>query len=116
MSRLPPCLKGKEGFVGISHDLNQATGKHKIPVVDYIPHRSAIAPVHCDSFLDWIEHYYRDIPLLQDQVKCLAAQNSLLERENQELKAHTERENKRPKRSGNIIIKNTTSFKAIINS
>jgi hypothetical protein len=116
VSRFPPCLKGQEGFNGISHDLSQATGKHKIPIADFIPHRSAIAPVHCDSCLDWIERYYRDIPLLQAQVKHLAACNYLLEQENQELKAHTERENKRPKRADNIIIKNTTNFKAIINS
>jgi hypothetical protein len=92
VSKLPPCLKGKEGFAGISHDLKQATGKNEIPVVDYIPHWSSIAPVHCDSFLDWIEWYYRDIPLLQDQVKCLDARHSLLEQENQDLKAHIERE------------------------
>jgi hypothetical protein len=91
VSRLPPCLKGQEYFVGISHDLKQATKKHEILVVEYIPHRSAITPVHCDSFLDWIELYYRDIPLLQAQVKCLAARNYLLERENQELKVHTEK-------------------------
>jgi hypothetical protein len=35
VSRLPPFLKGQEGFVGISHDLKQATRKHKIPVVEY---------------------------------------------------------------------------------
>jgi hypothetical protein len=54
--------------------------------------------------------------LLQAQVKHMAARNALLEQENQELKACAERENKRPKRSGNIIIKNATNFNAIINS
>ena len=96
--------------------MKQAIGKHNKHVDEYIPHWSSIAPVHCDTFLDWIEHYYRDIPLLQAQVKPLVAHNALLEKENQELKACTERANKRPKRSGNIIIKNTTNFKAIINS
>jgi hypothetical protein len=62
VSRLPPFLKGQEGFAGISHDLKQATGKHETPIVEYIPPRPAIAPVHCDSCLDWVEHYYRDIP------------------------------------------------------
>jgi hypothetical protein len=62
----------------------------------------------------WIS-YYRDIPLLQAQVKRLATRNALLEQENFDLKAHTERESKRSKKSENIIIKNTTSFKAIIN-
>jgi hypothetical protein len=115
VSKLPPCLKGKEGFASIIHDLKQATGKHEIPVVDYIPYRFAIVPVHCDNCLDWIERYYIDIMFLQAQVKRLDSRNSLLEKENQGLKAHTEMENKIFNRFGNIIIKNTTSFKAIIN-
>jgi hypothetical protein len=69
VTRLPPCLKGKEGFAGISHDLEQAIGKNEVPIVDCIPRRSAIAPVHCDSCLDWIEHYYRDIPALTGSSK-----------------------------------------------
>jgi hypothetical protein len=116
MTNLPPCLKGKEGFSGIGHDLEQTTGKNEAPLVDCVPRRSVISPVHCDSCLDWIEHYYTDVPLLQARIKILAAQNALLKQENLDLKAHTERENKRFKRAGNIIIKNTTSFKAIINS
>jgi hypothetical protein len=72
MSKLPPCLRGKEGFVRNGHDLEEATGIHEAPVTDCIPHRSKITLVHCDSFLDWIERYYRDISLLQAQFKCLA--------------------------------------------
>jgi hypothetical protein len=49
-------------------------------------------------------------------VKFLDTWNALLEQENFDLKAHTERESKRSKNFGNIIIKNTTSFKTIINS
>jgi hypothetical protein len=79
VSKLPPCLEVKEGFAGISHDLKQATMKQEIPVVDYIPHQFSIAPIHCDNCLDWIESYYRDLPLLEDQVKRIVAQNSLLE-------------------------------------
>ena len=116
VSRIPPFLKGQEGFASIIHDLKQAIGRFEALIAENIPPRPAIALVHCDSCLDWVERYYRDIPLLQVQVKHLAAQNSLLERENQELKACTKRLNKRPKRSGNIIIKNATNFNAIINS
>jgi hypothetical protein len=46
----------------------------------------------------------------------MAARNASLERDNQELKACADRENKRPKRFDNIIIKIPTSFNAIINS
>jgi hypothetical protein len=116
VTNLPPCLKGKESFSGIDHDLEQTIGKNEAPVVDCVPRRAAITPMHCDSCLGWIERYYRDIPLLQAQVKRLATENALLEQENFNLKAHIERKRKRFKKSGNIIIKNTTSFKAIINS
>ena len=115
VTKLPPCLKGKEGFAVISHDLEQATSKNEVPIVDCIPRRFVITPVHCDNCLDWIELYYRNIFLLQAQVKRLATRNALLQREKLDLKAHTKRENKRFKKTGNIIIKNTTSFKAIIN-
>ena len=107
--------QGKEGFLGIGHNLEQTIGKNEAPLVDCVPRRSVITPVHCDSCLDWIEHYYTDAPLLQVQVKRLAAQNALLKQENLDLKAQRERENKRFKRDGNIIIKNTTNFKEIIN-
>jgi hypothetical protein len=109
-------LKGQEGFAGIIHDLKQATGRAKASIAEYAQPRPAITPVHCDNFLDWVERYYRDIPYLQAQLKHLAAHNSLLERENQELKACADRASKRPKRSGNIIIKHATNFNAIINS
>jgi hypothetical protein len=50
----------------------------------------------------------------------MVAQNSLLERENEELKAcirsNVDRENKRLKQAGNVIIKNETNFNTIINS
>jgi hypothetical protein len=116
VTNLPPCLKGKEGFSGIGHDLEQTVGKIEAPLVDCVPHRSVVTPVHCDSCLDWVERYYTDVPLLQARIRTLTAQNDLLKQENLDLKAHTERENKRIKRAGNIIIKNTTSFKEIINS
>jgi hypothetical protein len=79
VSKLPPCLKGKESFSGIGHDLEQNIGKNEAPVVDCVPHWSSITLVHCDNWLDWIERYYRDILLLQAQVKCFDVQNALLE-------------------------------------
>jgi hypothetical protein len=115
LTNLPPYIKGKEGFLGIRHDLKQITGKNEATLVDCVPRRSVISPVHYDSCLDWIERYYTDVPLLQARIKHLAAQNALLKQENLDLKARTERENKCFKRARNIIIKNATSFKAIIN-
>jgi hypothetical protein len=116
VTNLYPCLKGKKGFSGIDHDLEQTTGKVEAPLVDCVLRRSAISPVPCDSCLCWVEHYYTDVPLLQARIKTLTTQNDLLKQENLDLKAHAEREKKRIKRSGNIVIKNKTSVKAIINS
>ena len=65
VTNLPPCLKGKEGFLGIGHNLEQTIGKIEAPLVDYVPRQFAITLVHCDSCLDWIECYYIDVPLLQ---------------------------------------------------
>jgi hypothetical protein len=100
--------------------LKQATEKTKAPIAKHTQPLPAIAPVHCENCLDWVERYYRDIPYLQAQLKHMAARNSLLERENQELKAcirsNADRASKRFKRAGNVIIKNTTNFNTIINS
>jgi hypothetical protein len=116
VTNLPPCLKVKEGFLGIGQDLEKITGKTKTPLVDCVPRRSAISPVHCDGCLDWVEHYYTDVRLLYARIKTLTSQNDLLKQENLDLKEHAEREAKCIKRSGNIVINNMTSVKEIINS
>jgi hypothetical protein len=105
VSILPSFLKYQKGFAGIGHDLKQATRNTKAPIAEYTQPLPAIAPVHCDNCLDWVERYYKEIPYLQAQLKHLAARNSLLERENQELKACAYRASKRPKRTGSVIIK-----------
>jgi hypothetical protein len=46
----------------------------------------------------------------------LTTHNESLRQENLDLKMHTERKVKRVKRVGNIVIKNATSVKAIVNS
>jgi hypothetical protein len=79
VSKQPSFLKDQKGFAGISHDLKQATRKIEAPIVEYTQPRPAIALVHCDNCLYWVEHYYKDIPYLQAQLKHLAAQDSLLE-------------------------------------
>jgi hypothetical protein len=116
VTNFPPCLKGKEGFSGIRQDLKQTTDKTDAPMVDCVLHRPTTSPVHCDDCFNWVEHYYIDIPLLQAQIKTLTAQNDLLKQENFDLKANAERKTKRIKTSRNIVIKNATSVKAIINS
>jgi hypothetical protein len=64
VTNLPPCLKGKEGFSGIGQDLEQTTSNIEAPLVDCVPRRYSISPVHCDGCLDWVKRYYTDVPLL----------------------------------------------------
>jgi hypothetical protein len=116
VSNFPPCLKGKEGFSGISHNLKKTIDKTNVYVADYLLHRPTTSPVHCDGGFEWIERYYIDVPLLQAKIKTLTAQNGPLKQEILDLKAHVDRETKRIKRSGNIVIKKVTNVKAIINS
>jgi regulator of replication initiation timing len=95
-------------------------GHVKFPSTEQARPFPSIEPVHCENCFDWIERYYRDVPYLQAQLNQMVAQNSVLERENDELKAcvrsNTHMANKRIKRSGNVIIKNSTNFNTIINS
>jgi hypothetical protein len=106
----------KRRVLGIRHDLKKTTYKTDAPMVDYVLHRPATSPVHCDDCYIWVERYYTDIPILQARIKTLTAQNDFLRQENLDLKVHAERKPKRIKKSGNIVIKNATSVKAIINS
>jgi hypothetical protein len=55
VSKLPPFLKDQKGFVGIGHDLKQATGKTEAPIAEYTQPLPTIAPVHYDNCLDWVE-------------------------------------------------------------
>jgi hypothetical protein len=64
-TNFPPCLKGTEGFSGIRKDPKKTTDKTNAPLVDFVLHRPAISPVHCDDCFLWVEHYYTDIPILQ---------------------------------------------------
>jgi hypothetical protein len=116
VTNFPPYLKGKEGFSGIRQNLKQTSSDIDPHLVDFSLHRLVISPIQCDRCFHWVKHYYTDIPLLHAQIKTLIAQNDLLRQENLDLKVHAERKTKRIKRSRNIVIKNVTSVKEIINS
>jgi regulator of replication initiation timing len=75
-----------------------------------------VPAVHCEVCLHWIGQYYTDVPVLQEKIKTLMAQNDSLTIENRELKISAQRQGKRLKRTGNVIIKNVECVKAVINS
>jgi hypothetical protein len=37
--------------------------------LDCTLHQQIVSPVQCEVFLQWIERYYTDIPILQAQIK-----------------------------------------------
>jgi hypothetical protein len=115
VTNFPPCLKGKEGFSGIKHNHRKIEGKVHTSMFDCALRQPAFPPIQCDVCFHWIEWYYTDIPILQARIETLTAQNESLRQENLNLKVHTERKSKCIKISGNIVIKNATSVKAIVN-
>jgi hypothetical protein len=120
VSNLPPFLKKQQGFSGIQHDLKRIMEQDKLPTTEQTRPLPSMELVHCENCFDWIERYYQDVPYLQAQLNQVVTQNSVLERENDELRAcvrsNAHRANKRIKRSGNVVIKNSTNFNTIINS
>jgi hypothetical protein len=72
--------------------------------------------VHCEVCFHWIEQYYKDIPILQERIKALTNHNELLIKENHDLNKNEQRQAKRLKKIGNIVIKNADNARAIINS
>jgi hypothetical protein len=79
-----------------------------------------LEPVCCDECLAWVQRYYIDIPYLQMHLNQAMMQNRDLERENRELRFEIQqsvpRENKKPRKYGDIIIKNSTNVNAIMRS
>jgi regulator of replication initiation timing len=92
----------------------------KLPTTEKTRPLPSMEPVHCENCLNWIERYFRDVPYLHVQLNQVVTQNSVLERENDELRAcirsTSHRANKHIKRSKNVVIKNSTNFNTIINS
>ena len=64
----------------------------------------------------WIDKYYTEIPTLQLQIKTLTTQIDSLKDQNHRLKSSVQRQDKRLKRTGNIIVKNAKSVTAVVNS
>jgi hypothetical protein len=116
VNNLPPCLKDNGEFNGIRLGQGHVTGGIDTTSLDCMLHQQIISPVQCEVFLHWIERYYANIPILQDRIRTLTTHNELLTKENRDLKANEERQDKRLKKIGNIVIKNADSINAIINS
>ena len=116
MDNLPPSLKDSKEFTGIKLGQRPTVDSSGVLAHNYMLPQLIAPTVHCEVCLHWIGQYYIDIPILQARIKDLVAQNNSLANENRELKTNAQRQVKHLKRTGNIIIKNDDSVKAVINS
>jgi hypothetical protein len=109
-------LKHSQGFPGINFD-NKSKGNSE----DSLAHnrgysQTTVTGLQCETCLFWIDKYYTDIPILQSQIKTLTDLVDPLTDENHRLKSIVQRQGKRLKTTGNIILKNVESVTAMINS
>ena len=116
VNNLPACLKDNKGFTGIKIGQRLTTSIVDVLAPNYTIPQQFSPTVHCEVCLHWIGKYYTDIPILQARIKALMTHNELLANENHELKENSQRQAKCLKRTGNIVIKNANSVKAMINS
>jgi hypothetical protein len=116
VDNLPPCLKHNENFPGIKLSQNPTVDSGSILTHSHMSPQSTVPDPRCEVCLFWIDKYYTDVPSLQAKIKTLTAQIDSLTSENHRLKISAQRQGKRLKRTGNIIIKNVECVKAVINS
>ena len=115
VNNLPPCLKDNKEFTGIKLGQRLTVDSGSVLTHSHVLPQPIAPSVHFEVCLHWIGQYYIDIPVLQEKIKALTTQNKSLTNENHELKINAQRQRKRLKRTGNIIIKNEDSVKAVIN-
>ena len=118
VSKLPPLLQNCEGFEGIQIDLKAMTAQEKTPASDYQQPLPNMELLCCDECLAWIQIYYIDISYFHMCLNQTLVKNRNLERENWDLKVEEQetlpRENKRFKKSGDIVIKNSTNMNVVM--
>ena len=78
--------------------------------------QTTVSDPQCEVCLFWIEKYYTDVPSLQAKIKAFIAHIDSLTIEYHRLNVNAQRQGKRLKRTGNIIIKNVEYVKSVVNS
>jgi len=116
VDNLPPCLKHNQGFLGIKFDNKPIGNSGDVPAHDHGYSQTTITDSRCEICLFWIDKYYTDIPIMQSQIKTLTVQVESLTDENHRLKSTVQRQGKRLKTTGNIIVKNVESVTTVVNS
>jgi hypothetical protein len=99
VNNLPQCLKDKGEFIGIRLGPRNVTGSIDATSLECTLHQQIVSPAHCEVYLRWIERYYIDIPVLQDEIKTLTNHNELLIKENRDFRTNEQRQAKRLKKT-----------------
>jgi hypothetical protein len=116
VNNLPPCLKENKAFTRIKVDQRPTVDSGSVLTHSHVLPQLISPAIHFEVWLHWIGQYYTYILILQEKIKDLTAQNDSLTNENHGLKINAQRQGKHLKRTGNIMIKNGGSVKAVINS
>jgi hypothetical protein len=106
VDNLPPCLKHSQDFQGLNSGKKPTDNSGSILTHSHGYPQTTVPDPRCEVCLFWIDKYYTDIPSLQLQIKTLTTQIDSLKSENYRLKFSAQRQGKRLKRTGNMIIKN----------
>jgi hypothetical protein len=77
VTNLPPCLKDNPDFPGIKINSEPIGQMENSPPAN----TESIQP-QCNECQSWFDRYYRDVPLLQSQIKFLEDQVNFLTKEN----------------------------------
>jgi hypothetical protein len=116
VDNLSPCLKHSEGFPGIKLGNKSTFHVGDILVHNHRNSQVTVAQPQCEACLFWIDKYYTDIPILRSWIKSLNDQVDPLKNEIHSLQYVIEKQGKRMKTIGNVILKNVETATAIINS
>jgi hypothetical protein len=108
-------LKHNQVFLGIKFDKKSIGNNGDVSAHDRGYSQMTIIDSQCEICLFWIDKYYTYIPILQSQIKTLTDQADSLMDENHNLKSIVQRQGKRLKMTGNIIVKNVESVTTVVN-
>jgi hypothetical protein len=115
VDNFPPCLKHSQGFPGIKLNKKPTGNSGDVLTHGHGHYQTSITDSRCEVCLFWIDKYYTDIPTLPSQIKTLTIQIDSLKDENHRLKSTIQRQGKRLKMIGNIIVKNVESVTTVVN-
>jgi hypothetical protein len=71
VTNLQPCLEGNPDFHGIKLNSEPTSQMENSPLVNTITANTQSIQLQCNECQSWTDRYYRDVPLLQSQIKSL---------------------------------------------